>query len=81
MQGMPVPCQADPHTGVDIANDPVLMAICRMGAGHPGTVPQGCQRISVSVHQHQQVHQVVRSNPCGQHQQAIRSHVHQVHHL
>jgi hypothetical protein len=35
---MPVPRQADPHTDVDATNDPTLMAVCCMGAGHPRTV-------------------------------------------
>jgi hypothetical protein len=77
---MLVPCQADPHTGVDAANDPALMVICHMGAGHPGSIPQGRWRIPVSIHHHQQVNQVARSNPCGQDQQATRIQVHQVHH-
>jgi hypothetical protein len=38
MQGMPVPCQADPHIGTDVVNDPTLMAVRSMGVGHPGTV-------------------------------------------
>jgi hypothetical protein len=54
---MSVSCQADPHTSAYTTNDPALMAICRVGAGHPVSVPQGCQRIPVSVCHHQQVHQ------------------------
>jgi hypothetical protein len=38
---MPVPHQVNPHTGANAANDPALMYVCRMGAGHPGSVPQG----------------------------------------
>jgi hypothetical protein len=43
-------------TRQDAANDPSLMVAYRMGAGHPRSVPQGRQRILVSVHHHQQVH-------------------------
>jgi hypothetical protein len=78
---MQVPHQVDPHTGVDAANDPALMAVCHVGAGHPGSVPQGHRRISVSVRCHRQVHQVAGSNPYGQDQQAIHSQVRQDHHL
>jgi hypothetical protein len=36
---VPVPRQADPDISADAANDPTLIIVCRMGAGHPGTVP------------------------------------------
>jgi hypothetical protein len=36
---MPVSCQADSHTDVDTANDPALMVIHHVGAGHPGSIP------------------------------------------
>jgi hypothetical protein len=42
VQGVPVSCQAHPHIDADAANDPILMGICRVGVGHPGSVPQGC---------------------------------------
>jgi hypothetical protein len=81
MRGMPVPRQADPHTCVDAANDPALMAIRRMGAEHPGSILQGRQRIPVFVRRHRQVHQVAGNNPCDQDQQAVHSQVHQIHRL
>jgi hypothetical protein len=73
MQDMPVPCQADPHTSADATNEPTLMVVCCMGAGHPRSIPQGRQMILVCMCRNQQVHHVVESNRCGQDQQAIRS--------
>jgi transposase InsO family protein len=35
---MPVPCQADPHTSTDTANDPALMALLCVGARHCGAI-------------------------------------------
>jgi hypothetical protein len=40
---MPAPCQANPHTGTDAANDPTLMVICCVGPGHPEAIPRGHQ--------------------------------------
>jgi hypothetical protein len=81
MQGIPVLCQAYPHTGAYAANDPTLMSICRVEAGHPRSVHQGRRRIPMSVRCHRQVYQVTESNPCGQDQQVIHSQVYQLHHL
>jgi hypothetical protein len=78
---MPVSHQADPHNGTNAANDPALMAICRVGAQHPGTIPQGRRRVPVPVCHHRQVHKVAESNPCTQDQQAIYSQVYQVNYL
>jgi hypothetical protein len=39
MRGVPVSGQADPHTGIDATNDPVIMVVFHVGAGHPGSVP------------------------------------------
>jgi hypothetical protein len=78
---MPVSCKADPHTGADAANDPALMVICHMGAGHPRSIPQGRWRILVSVRRRRQVNRVARSNPCSQDQQVICSQVYQVNRL
>jgi hypothetical protein len=53
MRGIPVPRQEDQHTGVDGANDPALMAICCMGAGHPGSIPRavrGFQYLYVTIY-------------------------------
>jgi transposase InsO family protein len=36
---MPVSCQADPHTGTDTANDPALMVIRCVRAGHREPFP------------------------------------------
>jgi hypothetical protein len=78
MQGVPVSCQGDPHIGLDDANDPALMVICRVWAGHPGTISQGYRRIPVSVHRHQQVHKVGGSNPYSQDQQVVCNQIYQV---
>jgi hypothetical protein len=67
---MPVPCQADPHIGTDVVNDPALMAIRSMGVRHPGTIFQGRQRVLLHVRHHRQVHEVAGSKPCRQDQQA-----------
>jgi hypothetical protein len=40
------------HTGIDTTNDPTLMVICCMRAGHPGSVPQGRWKILVSIRRH-----------------------------
>jgi hypothetical protein len=40
MQSVSVPRQVDPHTGTDAANDPTLMVICHVGAGHPRPFPR-----------------------------------------
>jgi hypothetical protein len=68
MQGVLVSCLADPHTSVNAANDPALMAIYRVGPGHLGFIPQGCQKILVSVRHRRQVHKVAGSNPFSQDQ-------------
>jgi hypothetical protein len=81
MQGTPVSCQADPRIGVDATNDPALMVVHSVGAGHHGTVPQGRLRVPVPVCHHQQVHKVAESNHCSQDQQAIHSQVYQVNRL
>jgi hypothetical protein len=78
LQGVLVSCQADPHIGADTVNDPTLMAVCHVGAGHPGTIPQGRRWILVSVCHCRQVHKVAGSNPCSQDQQAVCSQVYQV---
>jgi hypothetical protein len=78
---MPVLHKTDPHTSVDATNDPALMTIHCLGAGHFGAIPPGRQRIPVSLCRHRQIHQVAGSNPYGQDQQAIYNQVHQVHRL
>jgi hypothetical protein len=78
---MPALCKADPHASVDAVNDPALMAIHCLGAGHPGAIPPGRRRVLVSLCRHRQIHQVAGSNPCGQDQQVIYNQVHQVHRL
>jgi hypothetical protein len=75
MRGVPVSCQADPHTGADAANDPALMVVHRVGAGHPGPIPQGHRRILVSVRCRRQVHKVAGRNSYTQDQQTIYSQV------
>jgi transposase InsO family protein len=40
MQGVPVSCQVDPHTGADAANDPTLMVIYHLGVGYAGIFPR-----------------------------------------
>jgi hypothetical protein len=81
MQGVPVSCQADPHTGADTVNDPALMTICHVGEGHLGPIPQGRWRILISVRRHQQIHKVAGSNPCSQDQQAVYNQVYKVNRL
>jgi hypothetical protein len=81
MQGILVSRQADPHIGVDTANDPTLMVVHSVGVGHPGTIPQGRWRVPVHVHRHRQVHKVAKSNHCSQDQQAICYQVYQVNRL
>jgi hypothetical protein len=76
-----VPHQADPHTGTDAANDPALMTLRYVGAGHRGVISPRRQRVLIPVCHHRQVQQVARSNHSGQKQQAISSEVHQVHHM
>jgi hypothetical protein len=62
MQIVPDPCQANPHTGPNVANDLALIVICCVGAGHPRAVSPGRRRVPVSLHHHRQVHQVVKIN-------------------
>jgi hypothetical protein len=81
MQDVLVSCQADPHTVTNATNDPTLMVVYRVGAGHPGSVPQGRRKILVSLHRRRQVHKVTGSNPCSQDQQAIYNQVYQVNRL
>jgi hypothetical protein len=38
--GVTISCQADPHTGADIANDPSLMVVCRVGLEILGLFPR-----------------------------------------
>jgi hypothetical protein len=57
------------------------MAIHCVGVGHPGAISLGHRRVLVSLRRHRQIHQVAKSDPCGQNQQAISSQVHQVYHL
>jgi hypothetical protein len=81
MQGMPVSCQADPHTSADATNDPALMVVCPVGAGHPGSVPLGRWWIPLSVRHRRQVHKVAGSNPYSQDQHMVYSQVYQVNHV
>jgi hypothetical protein len=81
LQGVSVPRQADLHAGIDAANDPTLMALHCVGAGHHGAISPRRRRIPIPVCRHRQIHQVTGSNPSGQNQQAISSEVHQVHHM
>jgi hypothetical protein len=37
---MSIPCQADPHTSANTANDPAFMAFRCVGAGHRGPFPR-----------------------------------------
>jgi hypothetical protein len=78
---MSVPRQADPHAGTDAADDPTLVALRCVGAGHHGAISLRRQRIPIPVCHHRQIHQVAGSNPSSQNQQAISSEVHQVHHM
>jgi hypothetical protein len=80
LQGVSIPRQANPHAGTDITNDPTLMALRCVGAGHRGAISPCRWRMMIPVCRHQ-VHQVAGSNPSGQNQQAICSEVHQVHHI
>jgi hypothetical protein len=68
LQGIPVPRQADPRTSVDVANDPALMAIHCVGAGHCGAISSRHQRVSVPLCRHRQVHQMAGSNLSDQNQ-------------
>jgi transposase InsO family protein len=81
LQGVSVPRQADPHAGTDAADDPALMALRCVGAGHRGAIFPRRRRIPIPVCRHRQIHQVAESNPSGQNQQAISSEVHQVYHM
>jgi hypothetical protein len=56
LSGVPVSCQADPHTDTDGANDPALMVIRYLGAGYPGAISLGRQRVPVSLCRHRQIH-------------------------
>jgi hypothetical protein len=78
---MLVPRQADPHADTDTANDPALMTLRCVGAGHRGAISPRRRRVPVPLCRHRQVHQVAESNPSGQDQQAIHSEIHQVHHM
>jgi hypothetical protein len=49
MQGMSVPRQADPHAGTDAANDPALMALRCVGAGHHGAISRHRRRFGSSM--------------------------------
>jgi hypothetical protein len=76
-----VPRQADPHADTNAANDPALMTLRCVGAGHRGAFPSRRRRVPITLCCHRQVHQVAESNTSGQNQQAINSEVHQVHHM
>jgi hypothetical protein len=78
---MLVPGQGGPHVGANTANDPALMALHCVGAGHRGVISPRRQRVLVPLRRHQQIHQVAGSNLSGQNQQAIRSKIYQVHHM
>jgi hypothetical protein len=78
---MTVSCQVDLHTDADAANDPTLITIHCVGAGHPGAISSGRRKVPISLHHHQQIHQVAGSDPYGQNQQAIIIQVHQVYRL
>jgi hypothetical protein len=81
LHGMPFLGQADPQTGIDAANDLVLMAIHCVGVGHLGAVSPGHRRVPISLCHYRQIYQVARNDPCGQNQQVICRQVHQVNHL
>jgi hypothetical protein len=49
---MSIPCQADPHTGANTANDPAFMAFRCVGAGHRGAFSPRRQRVPVSIRHH-----------------------------
>jgi hypothetical protein len=78
---MLVPRQVDPHDSVDAANDPALMALRYVGAGHRGAISPCHRRVPVPLRHHRQVHQVAGSNSRGQNQQAIHSEIQQVHYM
>jgi hypothetical protein len=81
LQGVSIPRQTDPHASTDAANDPALMTLRCVGAGHRWAISPRRQRIPIHVCRRRQIHQVAESNPSGQNQQAISSEVHQVHHM
>jgi hypothetical protein len=81
LQDMSVPCQADSHANTGTTNDPALMALRCVGAKHHGAISPRRRRVPIPLCRHRQVHQVAGSNPNGQNQQAIRSEVHQIHHM
>jgi hypothetical protein len=78
---MPVPCQVDPHASANAVNDPALMTLYCVGAGHRGVISPHRRRVPVPLCHNHQVHQVAESNPSGHNQQAICSEIHQVHHM
>jgi hypothetical protein len=78
---MLVPHQADPHTSTHVANDPALMALRCVGAGHREAISLRRRRVPVPLCRHSQVHKLAESNLSGQNQQAIRSEIHQVYHM
>jgi hypothetical protein len=43
MQGVPVLCQVDPHTGTNTANGPALMVVCRVGLDIRGLFPRAVE--------------------------------------
>jgi hypothetical protein len=59
---MPVPRQADPHASTYAINDPALMALYCVGAGHHGAISPRHWRVPVPLCRHRQVHQVAGSN-------------------
>jgi hypothetical protein len=60
---MSVPRQVDPHVITDAANDPTIMALRCVGAGHRGAFPPRRQRVPIPLCCHRQVYQVAGSNP------------------
>jgi hypothetical protein len=53
---MPVLQQADAHTSVDAVNDPTLMALRCVGAGHHGAISPRRRWVLVPLCRHRQVH-------------------------
>jgi hypothetical protein len=57
------------------------MALRCVGARYCGAISPRRRRVPVPLCRHRQVHQVTGSNISDQNQQAIRSIIHQVHHM
>ena len=52
LRGMPIPRQAGPPACTGAPNDPALLALCGLGAGHPRTIPTLQRGLPLPVRRH-----------------------------